>query len=63
MDHLGGITAVSFNDANYSYTVTYNNLSQTLTDEGLTEMCLQINQNGTKLKSSGAICTKVVQHK
>jgi hypothetical protein len=49
MGELDGVT-VSANDANHSITITYNNFSQTLTDEELTEVGLQINQNGSKLK-------------
>jgi hypothetical protein len=40
---------VTFNDANHSYTLTYNNYSEALTDESLSQM-FQINQNGAKLK-------------
>jgi uncharacterized lipoprotein NlpE involved in copper resistance len=58
-----GIT-VTFNDANHSYTQTYNNYSQTLTDEYFSLFGFQINQNGAKLKmrpkgSIETILTKV----
>jgi len=43
-------TAVTFNDAAHSYTMTYTDFSQTLTDSDLAETGFQINQNGTKLK-------------
>jgi hypothetical protein len=45
-----GVMTVSVNDTNHSITTTTNNLSFTLTDEVLTELGYQINQNGTKLK-------------
>jgi len=46
-----GIT-VTFNDANHSYTMTYNNYSEAFTDSDLTQMGFQINQKETKLKLS-----------
>jgi hypothetical protein len=44
-----GVTVV-LNDANHSYTMTINNLSQTITDESLLLDGLQINQNGSKIR-------------
>jgi len=54
MSELGDLDGVmvSTNDVNHSITITYNNFSQTLTDEELTEVGLQINQNESKLKMS-----------
>ena len=49
LNQQDGIT-VTFNDAKHTYTITYNNLSQTLTDQTLSSMGIQINQNGSKLK-------------
>jgi hypothetical protein len=46
---LDGVS-VTFNDATHSCTLTYNNFSQTMTDDDLAELSLKINQNGTKLK-------------
>jgi len=48
-DDLDGVT-VTVNDAKHSYTMTYDNFSQTLTDSDLADTGFQINQNGTKLK-------------
>jgi hypothetical protein len=45
---LSGVT-VSLNDANYSFTMTYNNYS-TAMPEDFTVLDFQINQNGKKLK-------------
>jgi hypothetical protein len=46
-----GIT-ITFNDANHSYTTTYNNFSQTLSENFFTGSAYyQINQNGSKLKT------------
>jgi hypothetical protein len=49
MGEWDGVT-VTINDANHSYTLTYNNFSQTMTDSDLEEEGIQINQNGSKLK-------------
>jgi len=58
INELDNIT-VSFDDANHSYTATYNNYSQTLTDAELTKRNFKINQNGSKLKmASGDIFNK-----
>jgi hypothetical protein len=43
-------TTVTFDDTNHSYTATYNNYSQAFTDEALSLMGMQINQNRSKLK-------------
>jgi len=45
-----GVGTATFNDANHSYTITYNNVIMALTDSELTQMGLQINQDGSKLK-------------
>jgi hypothetical protein len=47
-----GVT-LSINDANYSYTLTYNNFTLTLTNEDIADILsgFQINQNETKLKA------------
>jgi uncharacterized lipoprotein YehR (DUF1307 family) len=45
---LNGIT-LTFNDANHSYTMTYNNFSWDVSAD-FTRSGFQINQNGTKLK-------------
>jgi uncharacterized lipoprotein NlpE involved in copper resistance len=59
MSQQDGVTA-TFNDANHSYTITYNNYSMALTDSILAQMGFKINQKGTKLKLSdgGVIYTK-----
>jgi len=50
MNQQDGIT-VTINDTKHSYTVTYNNVSQTLTDQQLSSILgIQINQNASKLK-------------
>lgn len=49
LNQQDGIT-VTFNDVKHSYTTTFNNPSQTLTDQSLSSMGIQINQNGSKLK-------------
>jgi len=51
---MDGVTA-TVNDANHSVTVTYNNFTQVLSDEYLSIMGVQINQNGTKLKMSNDV--------
>jgi hypothetical protein len=51
MNEFEGIT-VTFNDTNHSYTITYDNFSQTMTDNDLAEVGLKINQDGTKLKAT-----------
>jgi hypothetical protein len=49
LNQQDGITVV-INNAKHSYTVTYNNVSQKLTDQQLSSLGIQINQNGSKLK-------------
>jgi hypothetical protein len=49
MNETDGVT-VTFNDTNHSYTMTWNNFSQTMTDDGLAGVGFLINQNGTKIK-------------
>ena len=46
--------SVSFNDVSHIITMTYNNYSETLTDNEITEMIngCKINQNGTEFKMS-----------
>jgi histidinol phosphatase-like PHP family hydrolase len=51
MNELDGVT-VSTNDTNHSITLTYNNFSQVMTDSELSQVGIQINQNGSKLKMS-----------
>ena len=60
-----GIT-ITFNDANHSYTLTYNNFSMAFTDEDiedLSEVGLQINQNRSKLKMAEAIGIEIIYTK
>jgi hypothetical protein len=51
-DEQDGVT-VTFNDAKHSYTITYNNFTQTLTDQLLSSLGYQINQNRSKIKMAG----------
>jgi hypothetical protein len=46
---MTGITS-TFNDANHSYTLVFNNFSQTMTDADLAQTGIQINQSGTSIK-------------
>ena len=50
IDQFSGGVNINFNDANYSYTVTFNNASMPLFPEEYLSEVFQINQHGTKLK-------------
>ena len=46
------VSTVNFNDTNHSYTLTYNNFIQALSDSDLSKVGLLINQDGSELKMS-----------
>jgi len=48
---MDGVTAIA-NDANHSVNMTYNNSSQSCTDEEISTLGMQINQTVTKFKIS-----------
>ena len=62
MNQMDGVT-ISLNDSNYSYTMTVNNLVQSIPDESIQEIGFEINQNGTKLKMSDEMFGELIYTK
>jgi hypothetical protein len=57
-----GVTVI-FNDAKYSFTITYSNYSMLIPDDTLTNAGFQINQNGKKLKADTGIGFAIIYTK